>query len=66
MGQHGFQNLPRSDPLGVDFLQVTETLNTSSRRVSLEIMRLGIIRLVSKEIMGFAKVFGDNAQCRGM
>lgn len=66
MGQDGYKNLPRSDPLGVDFLQVTKDLSTASRFVIFERLRLGNIQLATREILDFAKVIEKNKLRKGM
>jgi hypothetical protein len=55
MGQHGFANLPRGNPLDLDFLEVTEILGSTSRRLASEIMRLSAVRLALEQILDFTK-----------
>jgi hypothetical protein len=41
MGQHVYVNRPVGDPLELDFIATTRTLNTTSRMMGVETMRLG-------------------------
>lgn len=41
MGQHEYVNRPVGDPLAIDFIATTRTLNTTSRLLGVEKMRLG-------------------------
>ena len=41
MGQHEYVNRPMGDPLAIDFIATTRTLNTTSRLLGVERMRLG-------------------------
>jgi hypothetical protein len=53
MGQHEYVNRPKGDPLKMDFIATTRTLNTTSRILEVEHMRLGAsilaLELISRE-----------------
>ncbi|PVH75528.1 hypothetical protein DL98DRAFT_593035 [Cadophora sp. DSE1049] len=54
MGQHEYINRPMGDPLAIDFIATTRTLNTTSRMLGVERMRLGAnilaLEMILKEI----------------
>lgn len=55
MGQHEYKNRPQRNPLDIDFLAATRTLNYVSKKVAKDIMRLGSLIGVLQKIREFKK-----------
>ena len=54
-GQHGYVNVPKGDPLQIDFGMTTQQLNFVARNLAAETLRLSWVQLALTEIAGYIK-----------
>jgi len=68
VGQHEYINRPKRDPLDMDFVGTTRTLNTTSRMLGVERMRLGAcllaLDLIERETMKLSINHIDSTKIR--
>jgi hypothetical protein len=62
MGQHAYVNRPVGDPLAIDFIATTRTLNSTSRLLGVERMRLGATILALEMIQKETKVLEEGGK----
>lgn len=55
MGHHEFPSMPRGNPLELDFLAATRTLNSITNKVGVDIARLGSTLLALDNILAWGK-----------
>jgi hypothetical protein len=62
MSQHEYDNRPKGNPLDLDFLVTTRTLNHISKRVGVDVLRLESVVLVLEKIQQWKKQIVTHSQ----
>jgi len=60
MGQHEYEDRPKGNPLEIDFVAITSALNHTSKRLAVDVTRLGSVLIALDQISEWGKEISES------